>query len=464
MNINTRIRPDCVRQTVKIEKAFIFYVIGKGDSSKKRKLDTYTAISFSTQECDDNLILNLENKHSYTEKNNKVNFSNKTSYFKEIDILRQFWGNKSEPIDKTENIENIKKTRKLLDIDNSADDLQIQSDIISLINYSAIDRIIFVNDEKSNQKFILVPLKGKLTTDGKIQLSVDNWPDISIEKIKKACSFCFWVHTNELLEAQESTDGISIFHKIEFTQKINIPDFKVYYQLPEMNEIKNQHATCYLYDEEELKEEVIQIHSGIKYFRDWIRGGIIDSTLLRFRNTTHLDKQAREGNLKLYSAGITTEDKSIKRKREVNALLLGIAASLILSLGFDATRVETVGYRELFPLSQSLNAEFLWLITSLGLFLKAHTIQRATKAFKAAIVVSLVPIGFWFFWYYFSPTGLTKLNTGVPYIRDFFEVFDVSVHCTYSKILLSVDLLTAIVIGIYFLSQKFKLINWIRER
>jgi hypothetical protein len=364
---------------IRIDKLFQVIFVGESDINQIRKVEIFTALvaQFPTWE-KNNPQLIVEITIDGIVAIDTADTSRE--FYEEINILNQFWGkDSSKPSTQTTFRDTLLReipTLSQKNIDNQIITIDKKQEDKSLC------QLIIKEPDKGINPFILVPQE--------LSKNNQNHPrliplDIEISELKDLCmhvSPAIWIHStfNTQNNSKKSINGIVI--PIEYTMRFSDPlecdDFKIYYVFPSQfqvlnspassNEIKLFPPSGQVSSSENLKAEINEVFSqpNTKYFKLWESLGIQDSTLLRFYNSTSVDRVFKEGKVNNIRLQFRVTDIALGEKRENKKLIISIWLSTIIALGIDSTRLaENSKY---FPPSTYVGTPFWWALLCISLF------------------------------------------------------------------------------------------------
>jgi len=393
MIIKFKISKDCAENpTISVDKLFQFVVVGEKQSDNKRCVEIYTAIAFKRQ-FDENqngpISLKIEPQFDdFTKEQqnycNNFSYSDCSEYYQEIDIIKQFWGSKSDTID------DRNKLLPLIGITSAEPSLLEQ-----IYTNKNITPIMIEESEKGIDKFIAIPLPST-KTGNKIILS-GNTSDIYHVAAANKISFCFWFKISHVGFFKEH-EHIEVEHTLDFDFPFISDDFKIYYQVPKYYDLNKGKVTCHA--QQEASSEIVKVYSQhrIKYFQEWRENGIYDSALFRVLNNKNFEGiiRSNSGN-KTITSQIEIIDNRISKMREVYTLLAGIAISTFVAMGLDATRLGMTSHQELLEfdfLGLNITAAIAWTLIAIGLVIKYFRIfdENISKGRKTIYILLSMPI------------------------------------------------------------------------
>lgn len=383
MIIKFKFSKDCQENpSIKIDKLFQFVVIGEKQNDNQRSVEIYTAISFKRNIDKLNtgdVCLKIEPIfEDYTSpQENNINYSyiDRSIYYKEIDILKQFWG---------------KDSRAISDRGNFATSLglapgdQLNNRISGIYNIKSelLEPIIIEEPSKNIEKFAVIPCISMQGNDKIILKGSD------VDIISGKLSYGFWFKVSHVGFFKEH-EQIELEHSLDFTFPFNSDDFKIYYQIPKHYDIRKGKVSCS--GDVESSSEIVKVYSQhrIKYFEEWRENGIYDSALFRVLNNKSFDDNLKEIGNKNFLSQIEIFDNRTSRMREVYTLLVGIFISTFISMGLDATRLLSADHQRLLSFTifgEKIPASIIWTLIAAGLILKCLGIFNGSLSRRRRII------------------------------------------------------------------------------
>ncbi len=376
--------------SIKIDKLFQFVVIGEKQNDNQRSVEIYTAISFKRNRSEANtgdMSLKIEPIfEDYTSpQESRLNYSyiDRSIYYQEIDILKQFWGKDSKAISDRGNFITS------LGLEPSEELTNTITKAYRTKNES-LEPIIIEELSKNIDKFSIIPCTSIQSNDKIILKGSD--VDIASEKL----SYGFWFKVSHVGFFKEH-EQIELEHSLNFSFPFNSDDFKIYYQIPKHYDIRKGKVSCF--GDAESSSEIVKVYSQhrIKYFEEWRENGIYDSALFRILNNKSFDDNLKISSNKNFLSQIEIFDNRISRMREVYTLLIGIFISTFISMGLDATRLLSEDHQRLLSFSlfgEKIPASITWTLIAAGLILKCLGIfnDSISKRRKKIYVIMSMPI------------------------------------------------------------------------
>ncbi len=369
---------------VVLDKFFQFIVLNNQESNKC-EVTIYNAIAFHNKSSTCKLIVEFLDEKRRRIKG--IEHDDKSDFYKETDVLSQFWGANSRYD------ANIDEIIQAFNKENKVD----HSDLYDHISSTKTDGVLGIEENKAEIKnIIIIPFKIKNEGD---QLILKQDFCHKATEINSIISYGYWFKSKFNIEINTDQNGFSFISNIDFPDNVILksPDFKTYIQTKKKYEIRRSSVDVKNSDDSK-SGEIIKVfsQSKIKYFDEWANLGIYNSSLFKVNHGTAGGKVISEGGVKSISVKADMEDLEKPRRREINLLIFSIIFSLFTSFGFDRTRqTELSGFSDIFPDCSFLSIDALWLFVCLGVLLKFMFIKiaKVPKTFK---VVLLLPVALWF--------------------------------------------------------------------
>ncbi|MGI2151952.1 hypothetical protein ACROAK_03530 [Shewanella oncorhynchi] len=386
-------------ETLKLDKFFQFTVVGDKTECDFHRVSQFNAIVFRFKCLKRanalNCVLNINSHDVDSEKD--IIFSDKSDYYKEVGILKQFWGEKSF-VHESEN-QFVNKVNEVFNL-SSVNQEELRDDVDIIYSQCKGRFPIIINENKDGiEPFILIPIVSHFKSSNKVTLKT-----LSLARLKhlqKFISFGFWFNCSFQRKLKLILNEVLLNSKIEFDRCVKCPDFKVYYQVDSNVKVKSNSIIIDKGESEPVKGEIIRVfsQSKIKYFKEWAELGIYNSALFRFENNRKINSLILNEGVKTINADMYLEDALEAGKKQVQVFILSIILSVLVSMGFDATRQSTVAFKSLFPHIPYLSNEFTWALLCIGVaskyfyfFNKSFKISTLRKVF--AFLMSMLL----FFW------------------------------------------------------------------
>jgi hypothetical protein len=372
-------------EKILIDKFFQFVIIGDKVSGKKRTVNIFTALSYRTETGNAvplNVIQNFEDfSNDIGEKT--ILHQDKSSYYQQEDILKQFWGKTTTKLSNPEFSNQFGSYIK----SNSGEAID---ELYDKLNGNL--PLLVEESEKDIEKFFIIPAKIQHNKSKTIILKPPKFSKKIPKELKKLSSFGFWFHSEFSGEFKEDI-SLSFLHEINSSIEIACNDFKIYYQTSKEHDIKS-----FKYSLNDKNVEIIKVYSqqNTSYFDDWKKLKIYESSLLRLHNSNSVNEELKLNKKKRIIGEIELIDYKANRKKELQTIIITMLLSLLLSLGLDATRLTTDTFNKLFEITifaTEIPASLVWFILCSSMLPKFFSITPNTSGLRRIIYFILsVPI------------------------------------------------------------------------
>lgn len=407
-----------------LDKLFQFSILGAKLESSFYKMEQFNALCVRFQNFKNEYTINIEcdiNSHD-SEKETPPVFTDRVSYFKDIDIINQFWGKSSYSTDNKSDFCN--KAIEILNLnpENKSEVREEIYDEVVLIYKLCKDStapILIQESKEGIEPFIVIPLKSVFSKT-KVKLKTENISRLKITA--KYLSFGFWFQSSFKRKIKTIHDELFFDSRIEFPSVIKSPDFKVYFQIGAHIKIKSNQVSL---DNggEPIKAEIIRVfsQSKIKYFKDWADLGIYQAALLRFENSKKINGEIMLNGVRSVKSQLNLEDTSETSRKQLHLYILSLIVSVLVAMGFDATRQTSQDFTSYFPVVRFFTNELIWFLVCIGLIAKYKYLlidDAVNKWYKFTVYLSFIPLIFWLFACFFiKPTVILGMANSVDFAQ-----------------------------------------------
>lgn len=377
MKIEIALSTDTVNnEDIILDKYFQFIVIGE-QSSGYRKITIFTAASFHASKNSENANLTFRIFGDETRIKGEIKHEDCSHYYEQDKILQQFWGDSTKLFKTREEFSTYKKSLYPKAKPTTVDSLI--SKLTKLFSESENSKFLDINETKKNIKPItILPCP----------ISVDN-SDVNLKHNKsesgldKFVSYGYWFKSELNVKLADSKKGFDLLIDTSCSKEVTSPDFKIYIQMPKEYDLYKNKVLFTNDNNIDNSSEIVRVYSQseITYFKDWIKLGVYKSALMRVVSSSSNESFLNKG-IKKIELELNVEDLKKSQMREIHFLLMSIIISIFCSIGFDATRLDSEKFTNMFPDILSLSSSFFWLMISIGLMLKYLCFRGSSIKYK----------------------------------------------------------------------------------